>query len=34
LINSINQKYAVNKTLSEVQQRGGLQNANVTLVLQ
>ena len=33
LINSINQKYAVNKTLSEVRQRGGLQNANVTLVL-
>jgi Protein of unknown function (DUF1257) len=34
LINSINQKYAVNKTLSEVQQHSGLQNANVTLVLQ
>ncbi len=33
LINSINQKYAVNKTLSEVKQRG-LQNANVRLVLQ
>ena len=33
LINSINQKYAVNKTLSEVKQRG-LQNANVKLVLQ
>lgn len=32
LINSINQKYAVNKTLSEVKQRG-LQNANVKLVL-
>ena len=28
LINSINQKYAVNKTLAEVKQRG-LQNANV-----
>jgi hypothetical protein len=34
LINSINQKYAVNKTLAEVQQRSGLQNANVTMVLQ
>ncbi|EDX83937.1 conserved hypothetical protein [Synechococcus sp. PCC 7335] len=33
LINSINQKYAVNKTLSEVK-RPGLQNANVRLVLQ
>jgi hypothetical protein len=33
LINSINQKYAVNKTLLEVKQRG-LQNANVKLVLQ
>ena len=33
LINSINQKYAVNKTLFEVKQRG-LQNANVKLVLQ
>lgn len=33
LINSINQKYAVNKTLAEVSQRG-LQNANVQLVLQ
>ncbi len=33
LINSINQKYAVNKTLSDVKQRG-LQNANVKLVLQ
>ncbi len=33
LINSINQKYAVNKTLSEVQQRG-LNNANVKLVVQ
>lgn len=32
LINSINQKYAVNKTLTEVKQRG-LQNANVKLVL-
>ena len=32
LINSINQKYAVNKTLSEVK-RPGLQNANVRLVL-
>jgi hypothetical protein len=32
LINSINQKYAVNKTLSEVKQKG-LQNANVKLVL-
>ncbi|NCO76467.1 MAG: DUF1257 domain-containing protein [Cyanobacteria bacterium] len=32
LINSINQKYAVNKTLSDVKQRG-LQNANVKLVL-
>ena len=32
LINSINQKYAVNKTLSEVKQRG-LQNANVQLVV-
>ena len=33
LINSINQKYALNKTLSEVKQRG-LSNANVKLVLQ
>lgn len=33
LINSINQKYAINKTLTEVK-RSGLQNANVTLVLQ
>ncbi len=33
LINSINQKYAVNKTLTEVKQRG-LQNANVKLVVQ
>jgi len=33
LINSINQKYAVNKTLTDVKQRG-LQNANVKLVLQ
>ncbi|HIK38416.1 MAG: DUF1257 domain-containing protein [Geminocystis sp.] len=32
LINSINQKYAVNKTLKEVKQRG-LQNANVKLVV-
>ncbi len=32
LINSINQKYAVNKTLSEVK-RPGLQNANVKLVM-
>ena len=32
LINSINQKYAVNQTLSDVKQRG-LQNANVKLVL-
>ena len=32
LINSINQKYAVNQTLNEVKQRG-LQNANVKLVL-
>ncbi len=33
LINSINQKYAVNKTLAEVK-RPGLANANVTLVVQ
>jgi hypothetical protein len=33
LINSINQKYAVNKTLTDVKQRG-LQNANVKLVVQ
>lgn len=33
LINSINQKYAVNKTLAAVK-RPGLQNANVKLVLQ
>lgn len=32
LINSINQKYAVNKTLTEVK-RPGLQNANVRLVV-
>jgi len=32
LINSINQKYAVNNTLSQVKQKG-LQNANVKLVL-
>ncbi len=34
LINSINQKYAVNKTLSQVQQRPGLEQANVKLVVQ
>ena len=33
LINSINQKYAVNKALTEVK-RPGLSNANVKLVLQ
>ncbi|KPQ40313.1 DUF1257 domain-containing protein [Geitlerinema sp. P-1104] len=33
LINSINQKYAVNKTLAEVR-RPGLQNANVKLMVQ
>lgn len=33
LINSINQKYAVNKTLSESKQQG-LENANVQLVVQ
>jgi hypothetical protein len=33
LINSINQKYAINKTLAEVK-RPGLSNANVKLVLQ
>ena len=33
LINSINQKYAVNKALADVK-RPGLQNANVKLVLQ
>jgi hypothetical protein len=33
LINSINHKYAVNKTLSDIR-RSGLQNANVKLVLQ
>ncbi len=33
LINSINQKYAVNKTLSQAKQRG-LENANVQLVVQ
>ena len=33
LINSINQKYAVNRTLSQVS-RPGLQNANVQVVLQ
>jgi hypothetical protein len=32
LINSINQKYAINKTLTEVK-RPGLQNANVKLVV-
>ncbi|MBW4551642.1 MAG: DUF1257 domain-containing protein [Aphanocapsa sp. GSE-SYN-MK-11-07L] len=32
LINSINQKYAINKTLAEVK-RPGLQNANVKLVV-
>ncbi len=32
LINSINQKYAVNKTLAEVK-RPGLQNANVKLMV-
>jgi hypothetical protein len=32
LINSINQKYAVNKTLSQIKQ-SGLQNANVKLVV-
>ncbi len=32
LINSINQKYAVNTTLTQVKQRG-LQNANVKLVV-
>ncbi len=32
LINSINQKYAINQTLDDVKQRG-LQNANVKLVL-
>ncbi|MDX2271511.1 MAG: DUF1257 domain-containing protein [Cyanobacteriota bacterium] len=32
LINSINQKYAVNKTLTEVK-RPGLQNANVKLMV-
>lgn len=32
LINAINQKYAVNQTLTEVKQRG-LQNANVKLVV-
>ena len=32
LINSINQKYAINKTLSDVKERG-LQNANVKLVV-
>jgi len=34
LINSINQKYAVNKTLAEVKNRTGLKDANVKLVLQ
>jgi hypothetical protein len=34
LINSINQKYAVNKTLSAVKQQRGLQNANVKLMVQ
>jgi hypothetical protein len=33
LINSINQKYAINKTLSQLKQ-SGLQNANVKLVVQ
>ncbi len=33
LINSINQKYAVNKTLAEVK-RPGLQSANVTIAVQ
>ncbi len=33
LINSINQKYAVNKTLSQIKQPG-LQNANVKLIVQ
>jgi glucose-6-phosphate dehydrogenase assembly protein OpcA len=33
LINAINQKYAVNKTLADVR-RPGLSNANVKLVLQ
>jgi hypothetical protein len=33
LINAINQKYAVNKTLAEVK-RPGLQNANVKLLVQ
>jgi hypothetical protein len=33
LINSINQKYAVNRTLADVK-RPGLSNANVKLVLQ
>ncbi|NJK27610.1 MAG: DUF1257 domain-containing protein [Coleofasciculaceae cyanobacterium SM2_3_26] len=33
LINSINQKYAVKKTLSEVR-RAGLSNANVNVVVQ
>ncbi|PSP15897.1 MAG: hypothetical protein BRC58_10750 [Cyanobacteria bacterium QS_8_64_29] len=33
LINAINQKYAVNKTLSEVNQRG-LESANVNVVVQ
>ena len=33
LISSINQKYAVNKTLSQIKQ-SGLQNANVRLVVQ
>lgn len=33
LMSSINQKYAVNKTLAEVK-RPGLQNANVKLVIQ
>jgi hypothetical protein len=33
LINSINQKYAVNKTLSQIKQPS-LQNANVKLVMQ
>ncbi len=33
LINSINQKYAINKTLRQIE-RPGLQNANVKLVVQ
>ncbi|WP_275983370.1 DUF1257 domain-containing protein, partial [Chroococcidiopsis sp. CCMEE 29] len=33
LVNSVNQKYAVNKTLAQIKQ-SGLQNASVKLVLQ